>query len=410
MPPERIVMLLGVLLGLQPVATDLYLPALPALSAALGAPVAVAQLTLSVLIIAFGLAQLIVGPLADRHGRRPVLLAGTALFVVAGLASAAAPDIGWMIAGRALQGVGLAAAVACARSIVRDLYAPAEGARVMSRALTVLGVLALSSPLAGGLIATHVHWRAAIVLQAVLGLGVLALIGYRYVETVPRRQPDATRLSPLLRNWRAVIEHPTFRAWTLLLCASYGGLFAMLASSSFVFINVLGASRATYGLLMGSFSLAYIGGTLLCRRLLPRIGLRRAVRIGSAASLAGGLSMAALSLADAHLHGWGVWSLVLPQWLYAIGHGINQPCAQAGAVGPFPDKAGTAASLSGFLMMVVAFAVGLAVGHLPATTVFPMSLGVGVGGLAVAAIGWTLVQRHGEPSRVRAEPVTGATA
>ncbi len=393
MTPPVVVLLLTLLLGIQPITTDLYLPALPTLQRELGASVGTAQLTLSALIICFGLAQLVCGPLADRWGRRPVLLGGMALYTLASLGSAFAPQIDALIAWRALQGAAMAAAVTCGRSIVRDLFQPHEGARVMSKALSGLGVIAMASPLTGGLLVQWLDWRAALLAVALFGAGTLGFIAWRYEETVPARNPQATRLGPLLANWGTVLANPTFRAWTLLSGLAYGGLFCMLAGSSFVFIDVLGSSRLGYGLIMVTNSAAYLAGTFYCRRLLARHGLRGAVRIGAGFTLVGGVSMAGLALAGVHT----VWAILLPQWLYAVGHGVHQPCGQAGAIGPFPEKAGTAASLSGCFMMVVAFAVGLFLGTTMNGTVYPMTLGIGVLAVLLVATAWTLVQRHGDP-------------
>lgn len=391
MSPAVVVVMLTLLLGIQPITTDLYLPALPTLQRELGASVNAAQLTLSVLIACFGLGQLVCGPLADRYGRRPVLLGGLALYTFASVMSTRSGSIDALIGWRALQGAAMAAAVTCARSIVRDLYQPHEGARVMSRALTGLGMIAMTSPIVGGLVVQWLHWQAALLVLALFGVAALALVALRYEETVPQRNPQATRLAPLLKNWGAVLANPTFRAWVALLCCTFGGLFFLLAGSSFVFIEVLGSSRVAYGVILATSSLAYIVGTWLCRRLLLRHGLRGAVRRGAWFSLAGGLGMAALSLAGVY----SVWAIIVPQWLYAIGHGIHQPCGQAGAVGPFPEKAGTAASVSGFLMMLTASGVGLWLGRSLNGTVFPVTLGVGVFSVLVTLVAWTLVQRHG---------------
>ncbi len=393
MPPAVIVMMLTLLLGIQPIMTDLYLPALPGLTRELATSVSSAQLTLSVLVICFGLAQLVCGPLSDRFGRRPVLLWGLALFTLASLWSAWAPNIGWLIAARAVQGAAAAAAVACGRSIVRDLFQPHEGARVMSRALGGLGVIAMLSPLVGAALAQWVGWRSTLLAVALFGAGTLAFVASRFTETLGFRNPQATQFGPLLRNWQSVARHRTFQAWVLLLSCTYGGLFMLLAASSFVYIDVLGVSRLGYGLIMASNSLAYITGTVLCRRLLLRSGLRGAVKIGGALSLAGGLGAALFSLAGVH----EVWAVVGPLSLYAIGHGIHQPCGQAGAVGPFPEKAGTAAALSGFAMMVAASAVGFWLGRHLNGTVYPMTLGIGAASIGVALVAWTLVQRHGDP-------------
>ena len=392
MSPAVVVMMLTLLLGIQPVTTDLYLPALPTLTLALHTGVAAAQATLSALIIAFGFAQLACGPLADRFGRRPVLLWGMAVYTLASVMSALAPNIEWLVACRALQGAAMAAAVTCGRSIVRDLFSPHEGTRVLSRALSGLGVLAALSPLLGGVMVHALSWRAALLMPALFGAATLGFVAWRFEETLSQRDPQATHLRPLLRNWASVWRNPTFRAWAALLSCTYGGLFLFLAASSFVYIDVLGTSRLMYGVVVASNSVAYIAGTWLCRRLLATRGLRRAVKLGGALSLAGGIGSAALSLAGWHT----LWALLIPQWFYALGHGIHQPCGQAGAVGPFPEKAGTAASLSGFIMMLVAFGVSQWLGQALNGTVYPLSVGLGAFSIGVAVVAFTLVQQHGE--------------
>ncbi|MEO5697874.1 MAG: multidrug effflux MFS transporter [Burkholderiaceae bacterium] len=394
MTPAIVVVTITLLLGLQPITTDVYLPALPSLQRDLGASVGATQLTLSVLIICFGLSQLACGPLSDRFGRRPVLLVGLSLYTVASVLSAAAQSIEALIGWRALQGVALAAAVTCGRSIVRDLFATHEGARMMSRALGGLGIIAMLGPIAGGLLVQSSGWHAALLVPAVFGAVALAFVARNFDESLARPDPQATRPGRVWRNWRALASHPGFRAWAALLCCSWGGLFFILAGSSFVFINVLGTSGLAYGAILSTSSAAYVAGTVLCRRLLLRHGLRGTVRRGAWLSLAGGLGMAGLSLAGVHT----VWAIMLPQLLFAMGHGVHQPCGQVGVIAPFPENAGTAASLSGFAMMVTAFAIGLWLGHRLDDSELPMTLGVGGFSIALAAVAWTLVQRDGETS------------
>jgi len=394
MSPMSIVLLLTLLMGIQPVTTDLYLPALPTISQALGASTGATQLTLSVLIICFGIAQLVCGPLADRFGRRPVLLVGMALYAVASVLSAFAPSIEWLILWRALQGAAMAAAVTCGRSIVRDLFPPHQGARVMSHALTGLGFIATMSPIVGGLAVQWIDWHASLLMLALYSAATLAFIAWRFEETVPQRNPLALQPATLWRNWRAVLADPTFRAWTALSSLTFAGLFVYLAGSSFVFIGVLGVSRASYGLLVATNSIAYIGGTLVCRRLLATHGLRRTSRVGGVFTLAGGLLLAGFALAGVR----NPWVIVMPMWLYAIGHGIHQPCGQTGAIGPFPDKAGAAAAMSGFMMTLGAFVAGLWLGHSNDGTVYPLTLGIAAIAVVTTTVAWTLVQRHGEPA------------
>lgn len=390
--PGLAVLLLAVLLSIQPVTTDLYLPALPALTTDLRASMASAQLTLSALLLAFGISQLVWGPLSDRVGRRPVLLAGLGLYVMASLASAAAPQMDWLIAWRVAQGAAMGAVVMAARAIVRDLYAPLAGARAMSRALTGLGIIAcLCAPL-GGLLTEWLGWRAALSALAVYGAGTLALVALRMPETLARRNPSALRPATLLRTWRMVLGHPTFWAFSLLTSASYGGLFTVLASSSFIFLEVLETSRLQYGLALLSAAFAYLLGTLLCRRLLERLGLRRTVAVGGLLSAAGGALLLALALAGWH----SAWALMLPLYIYMLGHGIHQPCGQSGAVGPFPQAAGMASALNGFIMMLVAFGVGRWLGWRMDGSVWPLVQGLAFWSGVLALVAWTLVQRFGE--------------
>jgi MFS transporter, DHA1 family, multidrug resistance protein len=391
MGPVLIVTLLALLLGTQPITTDLYLPALPGLAADLQSPMGRTQLTLSVLLFAFGLAQLLLGPMADRYGRRPVLLGGLGVFVLAGAGSALAADIGALVAWRALQGAGMAAAVVCARAMVRDLYAPADGARVMSKALSGLGFIALASPLIGGLLATVLGWRAALAATGVFGLVCLATVAWAMPETARTLNPAALRLGPMFAQWGRILRHRSFTAWALLIACTYGGLFAFLAASAFVFIDILGSSRLACGLYIAGCSICYIIGTFWCRRWLLRHGLAGAVKRGAVFTLAGGASMAGLAWAGVL----SPWAIAVPQFVFSFGHGVHQPCGQAAVVGPFPDHAGAASALAGFILAATAVAVGAWLGVAMNGTVFPLTNTVGAMAAATALVAWTLVQRHG---------------
>ena len=391
MQPGVIVLLLSLLLGLQPVTTDLYLPALPVLTAELAAPMAQAQLTLTALLLAFGLSQLVWGPLSDKYGRRPVLLIGLVAYVLASVASTLAPSMGWLIVWRVVQGVAMGAGVMCARAIVRDLYAPTQGARVMSKGLSGLGLIACMSAPLGGLLTDVLNWRYALLALAVFGAVSLAVVALKFEETVPNRNPQALRLPTLLSTWQSILRNRTFLAFSALSAASYGGLFTFLAASSFVFIGVLGLSKTQYGLVMFVNSVAYIGGTFVCRSWIGRFGVRRSVALAGGLSISGGTLMALLTLNGVI----SVWSILLPQLLFMIGHGIHQPCGQSGAVGPFPQAAGAASAVNGFLMMLCAFAMGFWLGTHMDGTVLPLTLGVWFWSALIAASAWTLVQRHG---------------
>jgi MFS transporter, DHA1 family, multidrug resistance protein len=395
MSPGLVVLVLSLLLGIQPVTTDLYLPALPSLTEGFAAPVSHAQLTLTALLLAFGISQLAWGPLSDRYGRRPVLLWGLGAYTLASIGCVLAASMPLLIVWRTVQGAAMGAAVMCARAIVRDLYTPVAGARVMSKGLTGLGVIACACAPLGGLLSDVVGWRYALAALAVFGALSLAVVALRFQETLALRNPLALRPASLLATWLSILRHPAFLTYSALSTASYAGLFTFLAASSFVFIKVLGLSRTEYGLLMFSMGLVYILGTFMCRRLLPRYGVRRSVAIAGVLTLAGGTLMGGLAWAGLH----NGWAIMLPFYLFMLAHGVHQPCGQSGAVGPFPHAAGAASALNGFLMMVAAFAVGGWVGTRLDGTVFALTNGLWFWSVCIAAVSWTLVQRYGEPRR-----------
>ena len=393
--PHLKVLTLGLLLGIQPVTTDLFLPALPTITDDFGGSMAQAQLTLTALLLAFGISQLLWGPMSDRFGRRPILLVGLSGYVVAALASALAPSMVWLIVFRAVQGAAMGASVMSARAIVRDVYTPAEGARTMSKALSGLGLIACLCAPIGGLLSDLFNWRVALLSVAVFGAACLGVVAMTYTETLKQRNPLALQGASLWRSWGSIVRHPTFVAYSALAIGSYGALFTFLAASSFVFIKVLGLTKTQYGLVMFSVSFVYLLGTFLCRRLLTRFGVRRSVAIAGGLSLAGGSSMGVLALLGVH----NPWALTLPMWLFMIGHGVHQACSQSGAVGPFPHAAGAASALNGFLMMIAAFAMGAWLGKYMDGTVVPMALAIWFWSSWIALVAWTLVQKHGEPAQ-----------
>jgi DHA1 family bicyclomycin/chloramphenicol resistance-like MFS transporter len=404
LPDWVVVVALSLLTGLQPITTDLYLPALPQMQQELGLSPSHVQWTLSAMILAFGIGQLIWGPISDRYGRRPVLRWGLGLYVLASGLTVMASDLGTMVLARVAQGASLSAAVMCGRAMIRDLYAPEQGARMMARGMSGLGILALGGPIIGGLTATHLGWRATMAVLGVFGLITWLFIWTKLPETLPHeRRQTQLHWGRMASSWWTISRHRTFRAHVLLTSATYGGLFVYLALSSFVFIDILGTSRTVYGMGMATLSLAYLMGTLLCRRTLPRRGLVGTVRIAGWCSLIGGLAIGVVSLVPWLQHTLPpAWSLLPGMWLYAFGHGIHQPCGQTGVVAAFPTQAGAASALSGFVLSTIAFIVGAIMSWWTAQpgwagTLYPMTLGMAVGGALTAWVALGRVQRDGHP-------------
>lgn len=402
MSRQFVVLLLALLLGLQAVTTDLYLPALPAIRDNLGASMGEIQLTLTALLLAFGLSQLVWGPLSDRFGRRPVLLTGMSAYVLASLACVAAPGIDWLIAARAVQGVAMGAAVMAARAIVRDLFQPHEGAHVMSQALSGLGIIACTCAPVGGLLSDWFGWRMALLAVTAFGLLTLTLLAWGYRESLPQPRHDALRWSSLWRANLEIIRHPAFRTWCALSSASYLGLFTFLATSSFVFTRQLGYSKTVYGLLMFTMSLSYIVGTFWGRWMLRRTSMHRTVAVAGLLTISGGGLLALLAHTASDQPWYGAWAVMGPVWLFMFGHGVHQPCGQSAAVAPFPTKAGTASALNGFLMMLGAFFMGDWLGRHMQVPLLAMADGMLLWSAVIAVVAWTAVQRHGRPVELKA--------
>lgn len=391
-----VVLLVSVLLGIQPVTTDLYLPALPELQPQLGASMTQVQMTFAGMVLAFGASQLVWGPLSDRFGRRPILLWGLALYTLAALACVIAPGMDLLVAARVAQGAALGAPVMSVRALLRDRYTPLESARMMARGLTGLGFIAIVCVPVGSLLVEWLHWRAALAALAAFGVAALALVARRFQETLPQRNPRALAPRVLWQGWTTIARHPTFLAYSLLSTGSYTTFVIFLTTSPFVFMQQIGLTPTGYGMLMALQAVVYITGTVLCRRLLPRLGARRTVRAAGFGTLAAGLSMAAVTgLGPGHAW-YGATAVFLPQVLFMAAHAVHQAVGQSGAVSPFPGMAGAASALNGFLMMGVSFLAGWWLGSALDDTPHALGLGYLVGCGFITAIAWTLVQRHGE--------------
>lgn len=361
---------------LQPLSTDMYLASLPGLTRTFATSAATVQLTLSVFALAFGIMQLVTGPLSDRFGRRPVLLGGLGLFAAASVACVLAPSIEALIAARLFQAVGCCTTVVVARAIVRDVFGAEGSARALAQALTVLAFGPIVGPVFGGVLEAVFGHRAVFVVLAACGGMLLVVTARRLAETNLERNPAATRPRVLLANYAHIARAPTFLAYALLGSATYAGLFAFISASSFVLIGVLGLSVTLFGVVYAAIIVGYLAGTLVCQRLLARVGLVRTATVGACLAAAGGAAM--LVLAALGVHHW--LAVALPQFIYMASHGINFPCAMAGTVRPFPRHAGAAAGLFGFLSMAIAALVGAWIGASYDGTPLPLAAAVAAAG------------------------------
>ena len=389
--------LLTAMVALGPLSTDLYLPSLPALRHAFGADIGEVQLTLSVFLVGLAGGQLVYGPLSDRLGRRPILLAGVAIYVVASVACVAAPGIGSLIAARFVQAAGACAGPVVCRAIVRDVHGREGAARILSYMGAAMALAPALGPVLGGLVEASLGWRANFAVLAVYGVAGLALTYMVLPETVPDAGPAGTTLEGLARGYLSLLRERSYMGYVFCSALAYGGIFSFISGSSFVFVEIVGLSPPVYGLCFGAIVLGYMAGTLAGGRMTRRLGVEWMVRNGGLVSAAGGLALLLSVLA----FGASVPGILLPTVFYMAGTGLVLPNAMAGAIGPFPLLAGTAAALLGFIQMGAAALIGAAIGHLADGTARPMAAAIALCGLLQPLVHRLLIGPGGSPSASR---------
>lgn len=366
-PSRSLLFLLVALTALGEVSTQLIIPGLGAIEQALAAPPGSALMALSAFVGAFGLGQLLFGPLSDRIGRRPVLLAGLTLYVLATLSMLLVTDIHQFIAARVLQGLGACAALVLARTVVRDVWKAEAGPAL---ALTMIGMLyaIVMAPMAGGLLIKLFGWHAPIILALVIGSVVWLLAVLFFRESNHYLDPKAAHWRTLGGQYLDLLKGRPYRAYAVALACTYGAMFAVIAGSSAVFINLLGLSSLEYGINFGLIVSMLIVGSTYTRRNILRLGPQRIVTMGVTLVAAGGM----LALLIYALFGLSVAGLDIPIALATLGGGLVLPGAVTGGVMPNAHRAGLAAGLMGFAQMFGATCSGVLLSQLRDGSATPM--------------------------------------
>jgi DHA1 family bicyclomycin/chloramphenicol resistance-like MFS transporter len=360
--------LLAALSAIGPLTTDMYLPSLPDIARLLGATTSQAQFTISAYLFGFAVGQILYGPVSDRYGRKPVLMVAVGLYTAASLACALSTSIDMLLVSRALQAVGGSGGIVLARAIVRDLYSGARAGRELSLIGSVMALAPVLAPVAGGVLQTGFGWRSiffVLVFAGVFGAGVIWLL---LPETLQQRG-DPLSFRSMTKSYGIVARNPAYLAYLGLASTSFAGLFAWISGTSFVLQNLYGLSPVAFGIAFAGGSVGYMIGAGLAARMAMRLGLDTTIGIGAGCCAAGGLLMAAavaLGLTSAV-------SLVLPMALYLAGLGMVLPQSIAGAMTPFPERAGAASAFLGFIQQSLSALSGALVGALLGTTAWPLA-------------------------------------
>ncbi len=360
--------------ALGPISVQMFLPVLPSIRSAFAVSAGTAQLALSASMLAIAFATLAYGPLSDCFGRRPVLIAGQAMFLVGSAICVLAPDMGTLVVGRVLQASGACSGMVLARAIVRDAYPVERVTSVLAYFTLAMACFPMVAPAIGGLLIDFVHWRAVFVFS--LAAGVIALIGVAL--GVWETRPDRTdRVVGERTGARRVLGTRGF--WTYALTGAFGSaaFFGFISAVPYLMIDVMGRPAREYGFYFVALAVAFMGGSLLAARASARVGRDRMLVLAALAILASGAALLALyELGAVH-----PLALFAPGALLTFAQGAAGPNAQAGAVAGDPKHAGAASGVLGFVQTVAAALCVQVVGSLQDGTPLPMTGCVLVAGL-----------------------------
>ncbi len=379
-PTRGEILLLGSLTAFGAITIDLYLPTLPAIARAFSVSAATVQLTLSTFFVGMALGQLVYGPVSDRIGRRPVILFGCCVYVVASLACALAPSIGWLVAGRFAQALGCCAGMVVARAVVRDRYDHRDSARIFSLLVLVLGVAPMVAPTVGGWLAAASSWRAIFLVLAAFG-GIVGVISWRRLD---ESRGEATAIKShsesMLAAYVDLLRQRRLVGYTLVGACNGATLFSYIATAPDLVIDIWGFSSRAFGLIFAAIAVGIIGSSQVNRRLLLRYPPDRILGLACVIALGCGLLLLGAVVAD------GSKYLILAGIFATLtSNGFIAANALAGALNVDPLRAGITSGLFGAANFALGAAASAAAAALHDGTALPMAAIIVVS-LAIAVL------------------------
>jgi len=346
MSENRVALLCALMVMIGPLSLSLFTPAMPELVRVFGTTDAAVKMTLSLYFAGFALAQLICGPLSDGLGRRPVIVAFMGIYVLASLAALLSPTIETLVAARFVQGIGGAAGVAISRALVRDLFTSEASARIMNLITILMGLGPALAPTVGGLLMITFGWKAIFATMLIMGLFIIANLHVFLVETVVR-DPSRIRPRALLRSYRTLIASPYFMLASLTIGSAMGAMYTQATLLPFILMNRVGMTAAEYGFGMLMQSGFFFLGSVVTRILMVRLSSASLVPIGLTFIAAGSTLTATLL----HIYEPSFLLVMVPIGMYTFGIPMVMPSMSTAALAPFPQMAGSASALMGFMQM-----------------------------------------------------------
>jgi DHA1 family bicyclomycin/chloramphenicol resistance-like MFS transporter len=381
--------LLLVLTVFGPISMDLYLPALPALTAEMSAVTSVAQLTVTACLIGLAAGQLIAGPLSDRYGRRGILLIGIVAYIITSALCALAPSIEVLILARVVQGVAGGVGIVIATAAGRDIFTGRKLIRFYGSLTVIGGLAAIVGPLLGGLLNTFTDWRGLFVFLAVIGALILALTLLIFGETLPVDRRTRGGFGQTLRDYRTLLGDRIFLGAVLNQGFLYAALFAYLAGSTFVLQDIYGLSPQWYAAAFGLNSAGHMVAGYLAGRTAERWSIPGTLTIG-----VGVTGLGALGLLVAGVTPMPLWVVIVSLFALSSGVAITAPPATTLAMSDYPQMAGTASSLLGMVRFGFGGIAAPFVGVAGALSILPLGLVTVITVALAAAAGLLLLRRR----------------
>ncbi|MBT3990211.1 MAG: multidrug effflux MFS transporter [Rhodospirillaceae bacterium] len=353
---------------LSPLSMDGFLPAVDSAAKGLNTDVGQIMVAFGMLTIGNGIGQIIYGPLSDRFGRRPIIIAGLLIYILSSGLSALANDVEMLFLFRFIQGLAVASTMIILRAVVRDLFGVTEGAKLFANLFMVLALIPLIAPILAGHLTVWFGWRAVFVMMAVVSLIVLAIILYFLEESLQEKDVRAMTPKVLAVSFAEIITDRCFVTFLLIGTGAYAGLFAVLGGIAPVMTGTLGQTSDVFGYQFSAVMIGHFVAAALAGKLVGMLGIKKILFIATSISLTGGLLIYFLAWAGITT----IYAILIPVALHLVGFAMTIPAMTAGALSNFHHMAGRASSLLGFLQQSAGAAVAITLGLTADGTQFPM--------------------------------------
>ena len=372
-----LVLILGALTAIAPFSIDMYLPGFPAIAKSLDTTTTQVSLSLSGFFIGISAGQLLYGPLLDRFGRKKPLYIGMVLYIVASIGCFFVGSIEQLIVLRFIQAIGSCAATVAAMAMVRDIFPVEDNAKVFALLILILGISPMLAPTVGGYITAAFGWQLIFLILAAIAFFILLAVIFLLPESYRPDPSYSLKPVPIITSFWSVMKHPQFYTYAICGAVGFSGLFAYLAASPFVFMDVYGVSSKVYGWIFALLSIGFIGSSQFNGMLTNRFKSEQIVNVTLPAMVIIGIVFVMGSTGN-----WlGIYGTIVTVFAFLCCVGITYPNTAALSLAPFAKNAGTAAALMGALQMAVGTLTSIVVSMFKSRSTIPMA-----GLMATAAI------------------------